>query len=101
MVASRTPEIGIRMALGATGRNILVMVLREGAVLTLVGLFVGLLLALATARVVASVLYGVSPVDPMSICVTLALLGSASLLACYIPARRATKIDPMSALRYE
>jgi predicted permease len=101
MVASRTHEIGVRMAVGATRRDILVMVLREGAVLTLVGLCIGMLLALAAGRVVVSVLLGVSPVDPMSICVTLALLGTASLLAGYIPARRATKIDPMSALRYE
>ena len=101
MVASRTREIGIRMALGATCRDILAMVLGEGATLTLVGLAVGMLLALAAARLVASVLCGVSPVDPMSICVTLVLLGGTSLLASYIPARRAAKIDPMEALRYE
>jgi len=101
MVASRTPEIGIRKALGATCRDISAMVLREGATLTLVGLAVGMLLALAAARLVASVLCGVSPVDPVSICVTLLLLGGTSLLASYLPARRAAKIDPMEALRYE
>ncbi len=101
LVASRTPEIGIRMALGATSRGILAMILRDGAVLTLVGLSLGLLLAFGVARVASSVLCGVSPIDPLSIAVTLALLGTASLLAGYLPARRAARIDPMVALRYE
>jgi len=68
-------------------------------VLTLVGLFTGLLLALAAARVVRSALYGVSPVDPLSVGAALVLLGLASLLAGYIPARRAANVDPMVALR--
>jgi len=101
MVASRTSEIGIRMALGATHRNITGMVLREGLVLTMVGLMVGVGLGLAVAKVAARFLYGISPVDPVSIVVTVALLGAASLLASYIPARHAAKIDPMVALRYE
>ena len=101
MVASRTPEIGIRKALGATHWGILGMVLREGTVLTLAGLVVGLFLALATARLIASLLYGVRPVDPLSIVATVALLGLTSLLASYIPARRAAKVDPMVALRCE
>ena len=101
MVASRIPEIGIRMALGATSRCILAMVLCEGAVLMLTGLSVGMLLALAVASVMRSALCGVGPADPVSICATLILLGGASLLAGYIPARKAAKIDPMEALRYE
>jgi ABC-type lipoprotein release transport system permease subunit len=101
MVASRTSEIGIRKALGATQANIIGMVLREGLVLTIVGLSVGLLLGLGVARVSASLLYGVSPLDPISVVVTAALLTGASLLASYIPARRAAKVDPMEALRHE
>ncbi|MCX5643814.1 MAG: ADOP family duplicated permease [Phycisphaerae bacterium] len=101
MVASRTSEIGIRMALGATQGNIVGMVLREGLVLTMVGLMVGLLLGLGVAKVSASMLYGISPIDPVSIAVTVALLGAASLLASYLPARRAAKVDPMVALRSE
>jgi putative ABC transport system permease protein len=101
LVASRTSEIGIRKAMGATHGNILGMVLREGLVLTVVALLAGLLLGLATARVAASLLYGVSPADPLSILVTVVLLGAASLLAGYLPARRAAKVDPMTALRCE
>lgn len=77
------------------------MVLREGFLVTTAGLIVGLLLGLAVAKVAASLLYGVSPIDPISIVVTVALLGAASLLASYIPARRAAKVDPMAALRWE
>ena len=101
MVASRTPEIGIRKALGATHRDIITMVFREGIVLTVAGLVVGLLLGLGIARLIDSLFYGVEPVDPISIMITTALLGLAALLAGYLPARRAAKIDPMEALRYE
>jgi ABC-type antimicrobial peptide transport system permease subunit len=101
MVASRTPEIGIRKALGATHKDVMVMVFREGTALTLMGLVTGLLLGLGIARLIGSLFYGVSPVDPISIAATTALLGLAALLASYIPARRAAKIDPMEALRYE
>ena len=101
MVASRTSEIGIRMALGAAHGSIVGMVLREGLVLTTVGLVGGLGMGLGVAKVAARFLYGISPVDPVSIVVTLGLLGSASLLASSVPARRAAKVDPMVALRYE
>jgi len=101
MVVTRTSEIGVRMALGATRGSIVGMVLREGLLLTLAGLLVGLAIGLAVAKVSASLLYGISPIDPLSILVTVVLLGTASLLAGYLPARRASRIDPMVALRYE
>ena len=101
MAAARTPEIGIRMALGATRRSILVLMLREGASMTLVGLSVGMLLAVAVGCVVRGMFYGIGPFDPVSIGATVVLLGTASLLATYLPARRAAKVDPMVALRYE
>ncbi len=75
--------------------------MREGLVLTFAGLIVGLLIGFAAGRLIGSLLFGVRPLDPISIIVTIILLGIASLLASYIPARRAAKIDPMEALRYE
>jgi len=101
MVASRTQEIGIRKALGATRGDIMGMVLREGSVWTAAGLVFGLLLGLGVARLIASLLYGVDPVDPVSIVATVIILAAASLLAGCLPARRAAKVDPMVALRCE
>ncbi|MFH1717987.1 MAG: FtsX-like permease family protein [Planctomycetota bacterium] len=101
MVASRTPEIGIRMALGATRRDILTLVLRQGAISTFVGLLVGTLLAFVMTRVIRSALHGISTIDLVSIVVTVAMLTATSLLATYIPVRRALRVDPKIALQYE
>jgi predicted permease len=101
MVASRTPEIGIRMALGATRRDNLTLVLRQGATSTFVGLLVGTLLAIVMTRVIRSALHGISTIDPVSVIATLVLLGMTSLLASFVPARRAARVDPMAALRCE
>ncbi|UCD52467.1 MAG: ABC transporter permease [Phycisphaerales bacterium] len=101
VVASRTPEIGIRMALGATRWDIAALVFRQGAVATLVGLSLGIVLAAVLMGLIRSGLYGVSPIDPVSIVATVTLLVVTSVLAGYLPARRAVSIDPMVALRYE
>jgi len=101
MVASRTPEIGIRKALGATHKDITLMVFREGGILMLMGLGLGLVLGLVLARLAQSMFYNVSPIDPVSILVTIFALALTSILAGLIPARRAARIDPMTALRCE
>jgi predicted permease len=100
-VAGRTNEIGIRMALGARGRDVLWLILREAALLVGVGVGVGLPAALAAARLATGLLYGVTPADPVSVSLAVLLLFAVAALACYLPARRATKVDPMVALRYE
>ncbi|OHB63204.1 MAG: hypothetical protein A2Y77_07775 [Planctomycetes bacterium RBG_13_62_9] len=101
MVASRTREIGIRKALGATQREVMGMVFKEGLILTAVGLIAGLLLGWGATRMIASAVHGYEVIDPAGIGITLALLGLISLLAGYMPARRAARIDPMVTLRCE
>ncbi|MCI0392625.1 MAG: ABC transporter permease [Acidobacteria bacterium] len=100
-VAQRTQEIGIRRALGATDRNVLWLVLRQSLTVVLIGIALGLPLAILCTRLISSFLYGLSPTDPAAIALATLLLIIIALLACYLPARRATKIDPMIALRCE
>jgi putative ABC transport system permease protein len=100
-VAMRTREIGIRMALGANASDALRMVLREGLVLTAIGAGVGLVLSIGAGKVLSSLLYRVDSFDPLVLSAAPALLAAVSLVACYIPARRAARLDPMVALRDE
>ncbi len=100
-VARRTREIGIRMAVGATRNSIHNLILREGMKLVCIGLGFGLAVALAATRVLQNQLFGVSPQDPVTLVVISTVLLLAALIACCVPARRATKIDPMVALKYE
>jgi putative ABC transport system permease protein len=100
-VAQRTREIGIRMALGAEGKDILKLIVSQGLILVVIGTGVGLMLSLAFTRVLQTLLFDVSATDPLAFGAIIALLMLVGLLACYLPARRATKVDPLVALRYE
>jgi ABC-type antimicrobial peptide transport system permease subunit len=100
-VVQRTHEIGIRMALGAEPVDVLRLVIRQGMGLTIVGLIVGVAVGSVVTRVLSDMLYGVSTRDPLTFVGAPALLLVVAFLACYIPARRATRIDPLTALRYE
>ena len=100
-VARRTREIGIRMALGAQRETVQWMILREGAVMLASGIFIGLLLAVGTGKLLSGVLYDVGALDPLAFTVAPIVLAAAALLATWLPARRATRISPMAALRTE
>jgi predicted permease len=98
-VSQRTHELGVRVALGASGQQIHRMVVVQGLVLTLLGVIVGIVAALATGRVIASLLFGVGAADPLTLAVVVLLLAGVAMLASYIPARRAARVDPLIAMR--
>jgi putative ABC transport system permease protein len=100
-VSQRTREIGIRMALGAQPRHVLRMIIREGLSMIVAGIAIGLIAALALTHFLSSLLYGVSPTDPVALCAVAALFTAVALLACYAPARRAMRINPVTAMRSE
>jgi predicted permease len=100
-VACRTREIGIRMALGARPANVFSLIMKQGALQTALAVAAGLLLALAAGRMLSQILYNVSPADPFSLAASSLMLAASALLACFLPARRATRVNPMVALRTE
>jgi ABC-type antimicrobial peptide transport system permease subunit len=100
-VVLRTQEIGIRMSLGAERSDILRLILREGAHLAITGVLIGVAVSLAVTRLMSSLLFGISSTDPLTFVAVAALLTAVALLASYIPARRAMRVDPLVALKYE
>ena len=100
-VSRRRHEIGIRMALGALPRQILNLIVWQGMRLVLVGTVIGILASIALTRFMSALLYGVEATDPLTFACVAILLAAAALTACYAPARRAMRVDPMTALRYE
>ncbi len=101
IVGQRTREVGIRMALGAQRGDVVRAVLRDGAAMTLPGIGIGVVVALALTRLMSSMLFGVKPTDVVTFVSVAGILCAIALLACYMPARRAAKLDPMQALRSE
>jgi ABC-type antimicrobial peptide transport system permease subunit len=100
-VSRRTNEIGVRMALGAQPRDVLRLVMRESMILVAIGALLGVLTALGSARLIATQLFGVPPTDLAALAAAIAIMGAVSAFAGYLPARRAARVDPMVALRYE
>jgi ABC-type antimicrobial peptide transport system permease subunit len=100
-VSRRTNEIGIRMALGAQRADVLTLVMRESMILVVIGVAAGLAVAVAASQFVTTLLFGLAPTDPKTMFVAIAVMVLVSATAGYLPARRASKVDPMVALRYE